>query len=585
MDPEPPDSLEDELSALLRAAGQGDERSWERLVDMYARRLFALGRSRGLSAEMSEEITQSVFATLATELSKGQYDERGRFESWLFRVAMNRIRDEARRRKRHATPSDPVTFGGLQTEGPSAEPDASVSALRDAIGQLSETDQEIIGLRHQGQMSFKQIAEMLGEPLDRAQPGTGFERRVVAGAVRAAEDVAPAPIRIETRRVVMRPLAGLAAAVLLVGASAALWFGLRPSPGTPPETEGVTQLAMLERDVDDFLALSDMLDEHAGLWGDELRADADTLDESIGKTWDAFEAIADEYDEPAQPRPEATTPQPPEGARQIDRDRLKRRVREARERADRLEAALVRLEAGESLREVMVDLRPDERRYFMPWAPRAEGADRDQPRRPRERDGATSNHQTRRAGDAHPPPDGARDVPPVSPEQVRAFIAEHLPDMDQHLKGIEAENPAAGKLLSERMAPRIGEVIIAQQRDAALGGLKLQELQLSLNTIKIAREAREASRGQDLSESFQQNTRQRLMDQLNAQAETRAKIQRREIELLEERVDALRAELAERESERAHVVDAMVEQMMRRLSRPSRRRQSEDTPDNTPSDD
>ncbi len=136
--------------------------------------------------------------------------------------------------------------------------------------------------------------DTLGE-LDRAQPGPGFERRVVAGAMRAAEQVAPAPIRIETRRVVMRPLAGLAAAVLLVGASAALWFGLQPQAGAPPETQGVTQLAMLERDVDDFLALSDMLDEHAGLWGDELRADADTLDESIGKTWDALEAIADEY--------------------------------------------------------------------------------------------------------------------------------------------------------------------------------------------------------------------------------------------------------------------------------------------------
>ncbi len=297
-------------------------------------------------------------------------------------------------------------------------------------------------------------------------------------------------------------------------------------------------------------------------------------------------APAHAQDEPPQPRPGATTTQTPDGARQIDRDRLKRRVQEARERADRLDAALVRLEAGESLREVMGDLRPDERRYFMPWTPRAEGAERDQPRRPRERDGAPSNHPTRRVGDAHPTPDGARDVSPVSAEQVRAFIAEHLPDMDQHLKGIEAENPAAGTLLSERMAPRIGEVIIAQQRDAALGELKLQELRLSLNTIKIAREAREASRGQELSESFQQDTRQRLTDQLNAQAETRAKIQRREIELLEERVDALRAELAERESERAHVVDAMVEQMMRRLSRPSRQHRSGDAaPDESRSDD
>lgn len=136
--------------------------------------------------------------------------------------------------------------------------------------------------------------DALGE-LDRAQAGPGFERRVVAAAIRAAEEDAPAPIRIETRRVTMRPLAGLAAAVLIVGASAVVWLGLQAQTPSTPEGDGVTRLAALEQDVDDFLALSDLLDEHAGLWGDELRADADTLDDSIGQTWDSLESFADEY--------------------------------------------------------------------------------------------------------------------------------------------------------------------------------------------------------------------------------------------------------------------------------------------------
>ena len=279
---------------------------------------------------------------------------------------------------------------------------------------------------------------------------------------------------------------------------------------------------------------------------------------------------AQAQDVQTEPRPAAST-QAPDGARQIDRERLKRRVREARERADRLEAALERLESGESLRDVMGDLRPDERRYFMPWSPRGEGGDRDGPRRPRERaEGASADRPVSRTSEGRPPPGGPKDPAPVSPERVRAFIAEHLPEMDLHLKAIEAENPEAGMLLAERMAPRIGEVINAQQRDAALGKLKMEELRLGLNTIKIAREAREASRGQTPSDSLQSQTRQRLTNLLNAQAENRAQIQRREIELLEQRVDELRAELAERESERVHVVDAMVDQMMKRLSRPSR---------------
>ncbi len=163
----PSEVPEGELSALIRAAGEGDERAWARLVDLYARRVFALARSRRLSAEMAEEITQSVFATIATKLTGGDYTEQGRFESWLFRVAMNRIRDEMRRRKRQATPTDPGSFAL------DAAPEADTSLagaeefdrLRAAMDELSDADREIVELRHHAQLSFKQIAGLLEEPM------------------------------------------------------------------------------------------------------------------------------------------------------------------------------------------------------------------------------------------------------------------------------------------------------------------------------------------------------------------------------------------------------------------------------------
>ncbi len=265
--------------------------------------------------------------------------------------------------------------------------------------------------------------------------------------------------------------------------------------------------------------------------------------------------------------------------REINLDRLKRRVHEARARADRLEAALARLEAGDGLREVMRDLRPDERRYFMPWSGRNARGEGDQPYR---RVGAMRPDAEQRAGGAgeRPTRPGAplNDRPserparspehtPVSPEQVRAFIATHLKEMDQHLSGIEAQHPGASARFIERLAPRIKDVINAKRRDATLGELKLQELKRSLETIKIAREAREAARGHEPTPELIANTRQRLTNLLTAQAEIRAKIQQREVELLEDRIESLRAELAERESERSQVVEEMVDQMMRRLLR------------------
>lgn len=171
---------EGDLSSVLRAASGGDEGAWRVVVDRYARRVYAMARSRVRSAELAEEVTQSVFVTVAATLGKGAgadgdtrggYQEQGKFESWLFRVVMNRVRDEARRSARQAVPTDPerladATGASRNGSGPAGGLDgAMVGALRGAIDQLPDADREVIELRHHGQMSFKAMADLLNEPL------------------------------------------------------------------------------------------------------------------------------------------------------------------------------------------------------------------------------------------------------------------------------------------------------------------------------------------------------------------------------------------------------------------------------------
>lgn len=154
-----------ELAERLSRACDGDEAAWRYIIDRYARRVFALARSRCRSAEAAEEITQSVFVTVATKLKAGEYVEKGRFESWLFRVAMNRVRDEARRLARRgpgagdealaSAPAAPTAPGGL----------GGHAALHGAIERLSEADKDIIHLRHHAGLSFKQMADLLNEPV------------------------------------------------------------------------------------------------------------------------------------------------------------------------------------------------------------------------------------------------------------------------------------------------------------------------------------------------------------------------------------------------------------------------------------
>ncbi len=156
-----------ELHDTIVAAASGDETAWRFLVDAYSHRVFALIRSKCGNEELAEEITQSTFCTIAQKLAS--YTETGKFEAWLFRIAMNRMRDEMRRRKRHAVPMENEMIGvlsqGVSDVRDDEEMAMAIERLREAVRQLSSSDQDIIHMRHSAGMSYKQIADVLGEPL------------------------------------------------------------------------------------------------------------------------------------------------------------------------------------------------------------------------------------------------------------------------------------------------------------------------------------------------------------------------------------------------------------------------------------
>jgi RNA polymerase sigma-70 factor (ECF subfamily) len=156
-----------DLPGILARAAAGDESAWRKLIDLFSRRVFALAKSRCRDTGLAEEITQSVFATVASKLPTGEYAEQGKFESWIFRVTMNRLRDEMRRVRRHASPTDPEGFASMPAaDGPSPrELSPELVRLRDAMDGLAPADREIVELRHHGGLSFKQLSELLNEPL------------------------------------------------------------------------------------------------------------------------------------------------------------------------------------------------------------------------------------------------------------------------------------------------------------------------------------------------------------------------------------------------------------------------------------
>ena len=187
-------SADRERDRTLALAAEGDAQAWRRLVEQYSPRVFALLVRQCGDRELADELTQVTFVKLLTQLgSEGGYKERGRFEPWLFRVAVNALRDEMRRRKRQATPMDfaPGSAGsarlgerdgrfdaaakgrsagergGLNADDPAEQVSTreQVELLRAAVGTLSPDDQQILHLRYTAGLSFAQIAETIEQPL------------------------------------------------------------------------------------------------------------------------------------------------------------------------------------------------------------------------------------------------------------------------------------------------------------------------------------------------------------------------------------------------------------------------------------
>jgi len=163
--PEPASQEDETIRLLVHQAIQGEESAWRGLVDAYSRRVFAMARSRLHDDDLAEEITQSVFVTVATKLCQDGYNEQGRFEPWLFRITMNRVRDEFRRRARHARPTDPSHLQDTKVHHDTQSTPTNTAPLRAAIELLNDTDRQIIELRHHGGLSFKQISDILNQPV------------------------------------------------------------------------------------------------------------------------------------------------------------------------------------------------------------------------------------------------------------------------------------------------------------------------------------------------------------------------------------------------------------------------------------
>lgn len=152
-------------------------RRWQQPV---ARFVFHLVGQKDLVQDLCQEVFLRVF------LAAPRYRETGQFSAWLYRIALNVVRDFSRRQGRELRlyqeaepPSD--------SPGPDScsEQQELARHISQAVSDLPEPLRVVLILRHYQGMSFEQMARML------ETPASTLKSRFAAALLRLRERLQP----------------------------------------------------------------------------------------------------------------------------------------------------------------------------------------------------------------------------------------------------------------------------------------------------------------------------------------------------------------------------------------------------------
>lgn len=157
-----------------RYVESGDDRAFQILVERHQERVFGFIYGMVRDRDVANDLFQETFVRIISALQKqrGSYSHQDRWLGWVLRIARNATLDHLRTRKRW---QDVSSNGDGEDDGfsfwdriPDAGPIADASLhrteqseyLRSCINNLPEDQREVLLLRHEADLTFREIADL-----------------------------------------------------------------------------------------------------------------------------------------------------------------------------------------------------------------------------------------------------------------------------------------------------------------------------------------------------------------------------------------------------------------------------------------
>ena len=160
------------LIALYR---NGNESAFNLLVDRYQSKVFTTIFLIVKDQDVAEDLLQDVFVKVLHTFNSDKYNEEGKFQPWLLRIAHNLAIDHFRKAKRYPTILledgsnllNSLKFASASSEQQQIKEETLVW-VRNLIDELPEAQKEVVIMRHYLDLSFQEIAEQTGVSINTA---------------------------------------------------------------------------------------------------------------------------------------------------------------------------------------------------------------------------------------------------------------------------------------------------------------------------------------------------------------------------------------------------------------------------------
>lgn len=161
-----------EENRLVQQSLEGEEEAFGALVKKYKTKVFNMAYSFTRDREAADDLAQEVF--IKAYYALGKFKFKSGFGTWLYRIAVNHIKDHLRKQKkeRHVSFDDVYQESKLSQDAADRREDARekesrIKLLHQALQSLPQKHRVILTLRDIQGHSYEEIASILN-----LSPGT-----------------------------------------------------------------------------------------------------------------------------------------------------------------------------------------------------------------------------------------------------------------------------------------------------------------------------------------------------------------------------------------------------------------------------